>query len=306
MNGPAGRWGHSAVYDSDGDRMFVYGGIDDNGHVLDDLWEYRFQDGAWRRLSATEGPGPRFGHSMSAGEQRTTTPFHGFAIFGGSDGCVVHEDVWVFVPTGASGAFQWRQVQMDSGTAGPGPRVWPASVAWAYQFVTVGGLTSGYEPAQTDIVWTIDLSRALASGTGRWYARYMVGGPPQPRFGATLTRVDQTAVPFWLFALVGGYVWSGDEYAPRADSWAYLWPPDPPPPPGFTPPWPSPTPVRTPIPTWQVPVPCPQLTSPVSSSTATAPETSSPGSGGTTTATPTTSATLVPLVHRALLPMTGK
>lgn len=268
-SGPDPRFGHAAAYDPGGDRLLLYGGIGDTGQVFDDLWQFGFADQTWVRLQAPDGPGPRYGHSMSAGGLRNSQGFAGLALFGGSDGCTVKGDVWVLGPTQRAGGLEWREVHMDPGETGPGPRVWPASGGWARQLYVVGGLTEGFRPADTDTVWTLQIDEALATGTSYWWRPDTVGGPPSPRFGATLTRVDQTAVPGWLFSLVGGHAWFDDGYAPGADSWAYLWPQDPPAPYDFTPPPPTPTPQRTPLPTLEPPVRCPTGASPTASRTPT-------------------------------------
>ncbi len=53
------RAGHSMVWDTRDDLLLVFGGIDNKDHVLNDLWAYNPNSGAWNQLSqATSTPAP--------------------------------------------------------------------------------------------------------------------------------------------------------------------------------------------------------------------------------------------------------
>ena len=55
---PAGRYGHSAVYDAGADRMIVFGGT--GGSVLGDTWALALAVPAWTQLTPSGTP-PRSG-----------------------------------------------------------------------------------------------------------------------------------------------------------------------------------------------------------------------------------------------------
>lgn len=46
------RSNHSMVWDSQGNLLFVFGGIDDQGNMLNDLWSYSPVTGTWKELNA--------------------------------------------------------------------------------------------------------------------------------------------------------------------------------------------------------------------------------------------------------------
>src|SRR5260221_2089819 len=47
------RSGHSMVWDSQDDLVFVFGGIDDQGNLLNDLWSYSPATATWKELNAS-------------------------------------------------------------------------------------------------------------------------------------------------------------------------------------------------------------------------------------------------------------
>jgi N-acetylneuraminic acid mutarotase len=56
--GPVARAFHSAVWDPRGHQMLVYGGANERGTSLEDLWSFRPATGTWTQLAAP-GPAPR-------------------------------------------------------------------------------------------------------------------------------------------------------------------------------------------------------------------------------------------------------
>ena len=49
------RSNHSMVWDSQDDLLFVFGGIDEQGNLLNDLWSYNLATQTWKRLNASTG-----------------------------------------------------------------------------------------------------------------------------------------------------------------------------------------------------------------------------------------------------------
>ncbi len=52
---PALRSNHSMIWDSQDDLLFVFGGIDGQGNLLNDLWTYNPETQTWKELNATTG-----------------------------------------------------------------------------------------------------------------------------------------------------------------------------------------------------------------------------------------------------------
>ncbi|MHC5062599.1 MAG: Kelch repeat-containing protein [Planctomycetota bacterium] len=88
---PSPRWGHVMAYDSDRERVILFGGRSELNTALGDCWEF---DGLnWTQLFFDESPAPRAEAGMVYDPQRNTVVLHG-----GSDGApipmVIHEDTW--------------------------------------------------------------------------------------------------------------------------------------------------------------------------------------------------------------------
>jgi hypothetical protein len=84
-NPPAGRYGHSAIYDPVRDRMLVFGGYPRNNQT----WALSFQDTTWRLLSPSTAPKARDGHSAVYDPVADR-----MIVFGGNDGNLKLDDVW--------------------------------------------------------------------------------------------------------------------------------------------------------------------------------------------------------------------
>jgi hypothetical protein len=79
---PPGRWFSAMAYDSQRQRVVMYG-----GSFLADTWEF---DGTnWLRRSITGPPGPRYAHSMAYDSVRGAT-----VLFGGASGQGYLGDTW--------------------------------------------------------------------------------------------------------------------------------------------------------------------------------------------------------------------
>ena len=71
------RTGHAIVYASNDNKLFAFGGFDLNS-VLDSFQSYDFNHSQWETLNLTNGPTPRYGHSMVMLED-----LNSFVIYGG-------------------------------------------------------------------------------------------------------------------------------------------------------------------------------------------------------------------------------
>jgi galactose oxidase-like protein len=91
---PGARAGHSAVYDAETDKMFIFGGPSPGGN---DVWVLSHASGlgglaAWLQLTPAGGPpAPRVNHTAAFYNPAR----HRMTIFSGSDGATLLNDVWV-------------------------------------------------------------------------------------------------------------------------------------------------------------------------------------------------------------------
>jgi len=163
---PAGRFGHTAIYDPVRDRMIVFGGSLSGRGQVEEVWELLLSHRAtWRRMTPA-GPPPtaRFAHTA------VYDPVRGrMIVFGGFDGRF-ENDVWAL----SLGTLpSWSRLV----PAGTPPQVRDAHVAIydpARRRMVVQGGFDG--EAALDDTWALSLSGSL-----RWQALDCVQSPPRRR-----------------------------------------------------------------------------------------------------------------------------
>ena len=116
---PDRRAEHSAIVDSENNRMVIFGGLGQEGDLvgddiyLNDTWELTLsQDGAvaWNKLEVEgEPPAPRSGHAAlyDAVDQR-------MIVFGGSDGGQSFNDLWIMDLSQAGKAVWTEWISADT------------------------------------------------------------------------------------------------------------------------------------------------------------------------------------------------
>lgn len=87
--GPVGRSKHAMAYDSDRQRVVMFGGETGTG-VVGGLWEWNGVAGTWElRQIASPTPSPRACHAMAYDSAR-----HRLCVFGGMTASVLFADTW--------------------------------------------------------------------------------------------------------------------------------------------------------------------------------------------------------------------
>jgi hypothetical protein len=154
---PAGRYNHSAVYDSRRDCMVVFGGI--SGH--DDTWELSLGDTSTWTPVDTPLPRPqRFGHSAVYDSLNDR-----MLIFGGNDGNTYENDAWS-LSRGA--APVWSALTL---TGPPSPRAFHTAIRDSNRMIAFGGF-----PSVTEATWGLALDNPT-----RWspFRPVLSVSPPQ-------------------------------------------------------------------------------------------------------------------------------
>lgn len=103
---PAGRLGHTAIYDAANQRMIVFGGFDIYWKTLNDVWALYLTPGEerWEQIFPSDSlPAPRVDPTAiyDAANER-------MVVFGGYDGNNYLNDVWALNLT--SGHEEWREI----------------------------------------------------------------------------------------------------------------------------------------------------------------------------------------------------
>ncbi|MGH7731460.1 MAG: Kelch repeat-containing protein, partial [Candidatus Eiseniibacteriota bacterium] len=110
-----GRTGHTAVYDPVGDRMIAFGGVDEDGRYLNDVWTLSLAGEPTWTLLVPDGapPAPRAGQGSIYDPMRNR-----MVITAGSDGAGLLEDTWALSLTGTPTWSEMATVGEPFGLAG--------------------------------------------------------------------------------------------------------------------------------------------------------------------------------------------
>lgn len=165
---PSPRAWHRAVYDPDGDRMIVYGGVP--GTITEDIWSLSLTGTPiWTELHAYGGPGPLAAHSLVYDSKRRR-----ILAFGGFDGTRTHGDTWALT---LGKHLEWSLVADESN-----PHLARLYHSAVYdetndRMVIWGGFQSLAGTVVNDC-WALDLK-----GRAEWHQIAPENAPPYPRDG---------------------------------------------------------------------------------------------------------------------------
>ena len=104
------RTGHRVVYDSDNDRIILFGGntVNHERVYYDDTWVLSLSENTWTKLPV-EGPSPRGGHAMAYSSDHNKV-----LLFGGVGPTNRLSDTWVF----DCDTDTWTRIETDSSPEG--------------------------------------------------------------------------------------------------------------------------------------------------------------------------------------------
>ena len=184
---PSGRWGHSAAYDPRDRRMYIFGGSDADGVVLDETWSFSFETFTWSQLPTPTALVARRGHAMAY-----SPDLGGTVLFGGEDRDRTYGDTWLLTEAG------WQLLYPESPSR-PEPRAWTdmAHDATRSRILLYGG-TVRRSPAQGGRRSTDDTWELTATGWARIGFPAMAVRPPP------LSRHRVIADEIGDFGVVGG------------------------------------------------------------------------------------------------------
>ncbi len=106
---PSARYGHALAYDSNRDKIVLFGGLD--GSARNDTWEWDLATGSWSQITLANSPSARLYHGMAYDPGRGQMVLYGGTPIGGALG-----DTWEWDGNPASG---WVQKATSLGCQGP-------------------------------------------------------------------------------------------------------------------------------------------------------------------------------------------
>ena len=193
---PSARNGHSMVYDSNSDRVILFGG-NNYSMVFDDTWTYSYTADTWTQMSPENAPSKRWYTSMVYDSTSKMT-----ILFGGYDGTSEFNDTWVYNLT----TDTWTQ--MNPVNAPTERQLAPMVYDSNYHKVILFGGTS--YPISLNDTWVYDPS------TNVWFP--MTPSPsPSARQGHTMV-YDNTSDQVILFGGANGTLTTAFYFD---DTWAY-------------------------------------------------------------------------------------
>ncbi len=184
---PNGRYSYAMAYDSDEEKIILFGGIDGFGHYADDTWAYNVNTQEWTKID-TNGPCGRQHHTMVY-----DTANKEVILFGGKDEKHSYRETWTFDTT----TNVWNLVS----TGGPSARWFQAMT---YDSINNKIVLFGGYPDYRD-TWTYD------TNLNTWNQVSNLG--PSGRYDHQMT-FDPTIGKIILF---GGK--DGMDY--KSDTWTY-------------------------------------------------------------------------------------
>jgi hypothetical protein len=209
---PAGRWGHTAIYDPVGDRMVVFGGAggDPSGHYENDVWELSFAGTpTWSELSP-DGTPPlgRRDHSASYDQVRNR-----MVVYGGvGDDDAARNDAWALSLTEVP---EW--VELAATGVAPS-RVDHAAIydPLRDRVVVFAGWQGGGELTNTRIndTWSLSLAggpawiKLDAGGPGILADHSSIYDPVRDRMLVFGGRFGSNKNDVWALSLAGSPAWN--------------------------------------------------------------------------------------------------
>ena len=182
VGSPSGRWTHTAVYDSNNNRMVIFGGYSfQAGGFLNDVWVLTNANGqggvpTWTQLLPSgPAPSPRWGHTAVYDQASNR-----MIVFAGLNNSETFPDVWVLEhANGLGGMPTWTQLSPTGG-----PPVGQADAAAVYDtmnnvMTVFGGFALSGKAGPTNEVWTLSHANGLG-GAPKWTKLIVNGASSSP------------------------------------------------------------------------------------------------------------------------------
>ncbi|MHA2025128.1 MAG: Kelch repeat-containing protein [Candidatus Thorarchaeota archaeon] len=185
---PGGRYSHSMVYDSESDKVILFGGHDGGSptspsNYFGDTWAYNFNSDTWENLTTTGNPSVRAVPSLAYDSESDR-----IVLFGGSMFVNSYDDTWLF----DYNTLTWEEM---SPTTSPSERSRHGSAYdWeSDQVIIYGGTSNGFngviqigQLADNGKTWAYDVN------TNTWVRKDQ---PPPPITDTTTTTTNGPPPP---------------------------------------------------------------------------------------------------------------
>lgn len=195
---PEGRFSHRIVYDSESDRVILFGGnrgggdYRDSGEYFDDTWAYDYNSDTWENITTSTHPSRRAVQSMAYDSESDKV-----VLFGGSMGQTSNSETWTF----DYNTLTWTNM---APSVSPSERSRHGSAYdWESDRVIIyGGTLLGF----TGTFMAEHKTWAYDTNSNTWEVLHQGNEPTTPPT-TTTTPPPSTALPLeWIAIGVGGVV----------------------------------------------------------------------------------------------------
>lgn len=193
---PPARGGHLMIHDPVRDRMLVFGGIQDDNGLLNDVWALNLAGPSWSKINPQGGQDPP-AREWTAG---VYDPVGDRIVLFGGLGAGPLGDVWAL---SLSGTPSWSHLNPSGG---------PPSPRYLHCAVRIPGSNEMFVIAGTDSTLYGDVWKLNLNGSPTWTQVVPSGTPPPARFHAVAI-YDPVRTRVVLY---GG----SDLAAAKSDTWA--------------------------------------------------------------------------------------
>ncbi|MFX1285515.1 MAG: kelch repeat-containing protein [Promethearchaeota archaeon] len=212
VNSPNPRRGHSMVYDSNSNKVILFGGYD--GSFLNDIWVYDLGTNTWTQKSPVNSPSPRYLHSMVYDLNTDQV-----ILFGGWNGYLA--DTWVYNltadtwtlknPSAETGSRQEHSMVYDSNSA-------QVILFGGYDGTDVVGKTLAYD--LTLNTWTPMNPSTSPDARVRHSMVYDSTSDKVILFGGTNDQFDACFADTWIYDLsTNAWIQMNPSTSPGARAW---------------------------------------------------------------------------------------
>lgn len=147
LNHPSNRQDHSMYYDSNAQKVILFGGFRGYGSYFEDMWEFDYSNNSWINLNPSNKPPGRYGSKIVY----DINNIRGF-LFGGRS-TAIKDDTWVYYYSNNS----WTELNI---TSRPDTRYWHGMVYDPNnnKIVVFGGNHVGAPENALEDMWIFDPS----------------------------------------------------------------------------------------------------------------------------------------------------
>lgn len=141
-NKPSNRQSNSMYYDSNAQRVILFGGYKDLPPHFNDMWEYNYSDNSWTELNPSSNPSSRYGSKM------VYDPINQRAILFGGRATSIMDDTWIY----SYGNNTWTELNV---IIKPDTRYWHGMVYDSnnHEVIVFGGRQDGAPGDALEDTW---------------------------------------------------------------------------------------------------------------------------------------------------------